>query len=80
MIIIVIKKISYCILFISQPKIGCGYSKELFQLDSSFEHPKHVKLMDKKKKTFTLKKFVCGYAGKAALKTEVIKKIYAKLN
>ena len=38
---------------ISQPKlmlyICCGYSKELSQLDGSFEHPKHMlKLTGKK--------------------------------
>ena len=35
-------------LFLDQ-NICCGYSKELSQLDSSFDHPKHMlKLMDKK--------------------------------
>ena len=35
-------------LFLNQ-NIYCGYSKELSQCDSSFEHPKHMlKLMGKK--------------------------------
>ena len=41
-----IKKLIF--LFLNQ-NIGCGYSKEPSQLDSSFEHPKHMlKLMGKK--------------------------------
>ena len=36
------------VLFLNQ-NICCGYSKELSQLDSSFEHPKHMlKLIAKK--------------------------------
>ena len=35
-------------LFLNQ-NICCGYSKEPYQLDGSYEHPKHMlKLMDKK--------------------------------